>query len=576
MLKGLKIALQADTGKWFSRCYLCQKTVGNIPDTITVHVDDASKQPAAQFEVIDVGNGKIALKADTGKYVARCRGCIVNGAYPDSVTVHVDDPSAGYAQFTPELLANGKYALKADTGKYVARCNGCSPGSAVPDTVTIHIDDPSNAPWAQWTVNYMPFSYLERYDSIPADNVAERAKLVGQAMATDSANFFKEVRANRPIFITPQFVLVTLFPDVQEVFSRPEVFSVRLNAPKMDPNHGPVMLSRDNTEFNWREKSIMKTMLEWEDLPRIKKAAGEVAKAALDKSAATGKIETVNDLAKLVLVRMCGDYYGFPGPNLETMYRWSIATQSGMLRNLTNDPQIDAACVQAGKEMRDYLTQLLPQKKAVNSQSSAPKDIFTRLAKTNFTDNDIPFDDSRILTNMALLLVSTLETTAQAIVQSLEQILRRPDILPKAVQAAQANDDETLAKYVWEALRFRPVSPSLPRFCESDYTVAAGTPRATRIPAKSLVLVSLGSAMFDGAIIKNPDEFSIERPKHNYMHFGYGDHTCLGEHIGAVVVPEVIKQVLLRPGVRVIPGDEGKLQAQPNAILKGFVIAYDR
>ncbi|ACK66447.1 cytochrome P450 [Rippkaea orientalis PCC 8801] len=575
MFKGLKIALQADTGRWFTRCNNCQQTIGNNPDTVTVHVEGSvSEHPYAQFEVVDVGNGKIALKADTGKYVGRCNGCIVGGAYPDFLTIHVDDPSMPWAQFTPERLANGKYAFKADTGKYFGRCNGCSPTSAYPDTVAVHVDNPHNSPWAQWTVSYVPFSYLERYDAIPADNVAEKAKLVGRAMATDSRNFFKELRANRPIFITPKFVLVTLFPDVQEVFSRPEVFSVRLYAPKMDPNHGPAMLSRDNTVYNWREKSIMKTMLDWEDLPRIKQAAGEVAKAALDKFAPTKKIETVNELAKWVLVRMSGDYYGFPGPDRETMYRWSSATQSGMLRNLANDPQIHEASVQAGKEMRDYLTQLLQQKKANNTPSTAPKDIFTRLVQANLT-SDIPFDESRILTNMALLLISTLDTTAQAIVQSLEQLLRRPDILPKAVAAAKANDDVTFAKYVWEALRFNPVSPALPRFCESDYTVAAGTSRATRIPANSLVLVSLGSAMMDGAIVQNPEQFSIERPKHNYMHYGYGDHTCLGEHIGNVVVSEVIKQVLLRPGVRLIPGDEGKLQAQPNAILKSFVIAYD-
>ncbi len=34
MLKGLKIALQADTGKWFSRCNNCQQTIGNNPDSI--------------------------------------------------------------------------------------------------------------------------------------------------------------------------------------------------------------------------------------------------------------------------------------------------------------------------------------------------------------------------------------------------------------------------------------------------------------------------------------------------------------------------------------------------------------
>ncbi|MEM8719861.1 MAG: multicopper oxidase domain-containing protein [Cyanobacteria bacterium P01_G01_bin.39] len=151
---GTKIALQADTGKWLSRCNNCQQTVGNnYPDTITVHIDNPdSSNPYAQFEVLDVGGGKIALKADTGKYIARCRNCIINGAYPDFLTVHVDDPDLPYAQFTPERLDNGKYALKADTGKYVARCRNCSTGAAYSDTVTIHVDDPTNAPYAQWNI----------------------------------------------------------------------------------------------------------------------------------------------------------------------------------------------------------------------------------------------------------------------------------------------------------------------------------------------------------------------------------------------------------------------------------------
>ena len=149
---GTKIALQADTGKWFSRCNGCQPMADRIPDTVTVHIDDPQGLPYAQFEVVDVGNGKIALKADTGKYVARCRGCVIGAAYPDSLTIHVNDPAPSYAQFTPERLPNGKYAFKADTGKYVARCRGCSPNSAYPDTVTIHVEDPTNAPYAQWNV----------------------------------------------------------------------------------------------------------------------------------------------------------------------------------------------------------------------------------------------------------------------------------------------------------------------------------------------------------------------------------------------------------------------------------------
>lgn len=159
-LTGCKIALQADTGQWFTRCRGCQQAYFNgtnfNEDTVTVHVNDPDGAPYAQFEMIDLGNGKVALRSDLGQYVARCNGCVSGGAYPDFVTIHVTDPSVPYAQFDLELLPNGKYALKADTGKYVSRCNGCSPTAAYPDTVTIHVNDPSDAPYAQWRLVYLP------------------------------------------------------------------------------------------------------------------------------------------------------------------------------------------------------------------------------------------------------------------------------------------------------------------------------------------------------------------------------------------------------------------------------------
>jgi len=464
-------------------------------------------------------------------------------------------------------------------------------------------------------------SYLEQYDSIPSDRPQEKVKLVSRWIRTDWQLFFKELRENRPIFITPNFVLVSLFHDVQEVLSRENVFSVRLNASKMDPVvGGPFMLARDNTEVNWREKSIMQTMLQREDLPAIRKMAGEIAKAALDQWATKGEIEVVSQLGRYVPIRICGDYFGFPGPDLETMYRWSRATQTDMFKNLPNDPTIHAASLQAGKEMTAYLSNLLQEKRAqvapeqpltpvanlsiaellqalfhklFSSQStsqapsastSVPKpapqpgqmdDVFTRLVKTHFAE-DILFDDQRIISNMAGLLIGAGETTSQAIVQSLEQILLNPTVFAEALQAAQAGDNEKFDRYVWEALRFNPINPLVFRFCEQDYVLAAGTTRATRIPAKSIVFACTASAQFDASELPDPEVFLIDRPPHHYMHFGYGHHTCLGKYVGLMQIPETVKQVLLRPGVRLIPGDAGKIDFQGTPFPERFVVAYDQ
>ncbi|NES68923.1 MAG: hypothetical protein F6K24_28680 [Okeania sp. SIO2D1] len=150
-----KVALQvADTGKFMARCRDCQSTVVPIPDTVTLR--DGYNVGHAQFTVVPVSAGKIALKADIGQYVARCNGCIVDGATRDFLIIRKDDPNNPNVQFTPELLPNGNYALKSNSGQYVARCNGCSPTAAArgvtQDTVTVHVDNPTSKLHAQWKI----------------------------------------------------------------------------------------------------------------------------------------------------------------------------------------------------------------------------------------------------------------------------------------------------------------------------------------------------------------------------------------------------------------------------------------
>jgi cytochrome P450 len=447
-------------------------------------------------------------------------------------------------------------------------------------------------------------SYLEQYDSIPADQPQQKVAQASRWLREEWRPFFKELRENRPILPTPAFTLVTRFKDVQEVLSRNEVFTVRLYAPKMDPVAGPIMLARDNTPYNWREKSIMKAMLQPEDLPAVRKLVGRLADEALDRHAASGRIELVNQLARLVPVQLCGEYFGFPGPDVQTMFRWSKTAQTNMFKNLGNNPDIHAASVQSGKEMTAYLTDLLSKKRPPRSngtsgqgqqpagqeaffarllrllkelfggeQAGRPQptpaaaspngedDVFARLLKTHFPE-EVPFDDLRIIANMMALLIGTVETTSQAIVQSIEQILLRPDVFESALRAARGGDDQLFDAYVWEALRFNPINPLLFRYCESDYTLAAGTSREHRIPAKTTVFACTASAMFDATEIPDAETFRTDRPPYHTMHFGYGDHVCLGKYVGMVMIPEAVKRVLLRPGVQLIPGDEGKINFQ--------------
>lgn len=414
-------------------------------------------------------------------------------------------------------------------------------------------------------------SYLEQYDA--ADDKT-KVGLVSKWIRTDWRPFFKELRENRPILKAPTFTLVTRYPDVTEILSRETVFTVRAYQPHMDPVVGPFMLARDATALNWREKGIMQAVLMPEDLPQVRDTAGRLADQALDAASPEGRIEGVGKLGRFVPLSIVGEYFGFPGPDLASMYRWSKATQTNMFKNLQNDPAVHEAAVQAGKEMREYLTPLLAEKRAAaDSNGGAPQDTFSRLVRTEFP-TEVGFDDERILSNVMGLLVGTGETSSQAIVQSLEQILLRPEVHARAVEAAEAEDPAAFDEYVWEGLRHNPINPLIFRVSVQEYTVAAGTDRETVIPAGTLVFACTASAGFDEEVLPEAETFRTDRPNYLSLHFGYGHHTCLGRYVGSVVVPETVRRVLLRPNVHLLPPPEGKIDFQGGPFPENFWFGF--
>lgn len=116
------------------------------------------------------------------------------------------------------------------------------------------------------------------YDNT-TDAPARMALFFG-ALRADWRGLFAELRETRPVLDLPVMTVVTRWTDVVDLLSRNETFRVTY-APHMDPSVGPYMLARDGAVQNWRDKSAMRTLLRWDDLPTIRATAGEVAAAAL-------------------------------------------------------------------------------------------------------------------------------------------------------------------------------------------------------------------------------------------------------------------------------------------------------
>ncbi|MBS0425528.1 MAG: cytochrome P450 [Proteobacteria bacterium] len=400
----------------------------------------------------------------------------------------------------------------------------------------------------------MSTSYLERYDATPD---AEKFPLVRRWMDTEPLPFFKELRANRPILVTPDCTLVTRFDDVREILKMYKVFTVKPYVPKMD-NY---LMMHDDDALHTREKSLMQFMLNRDDLPRVRNLVAEIASGILDD--ANGKIEIVNSFCRMVPATLVQKYFGLTGANREDLIEWSYWNQYDTFHNQPFDllpaelsQRIIDRHSETSKKLGDYITMLIAkrllavrlEKLTFSTLVRLDDDIVTRMLRTSFA-KELDFDIKRLGVNAGGLLIGAIETTSQAVAQVLQYLFQHPQWMAAAKSAAQKEDATEFDGIVWEALRFVPITPYLFRTTVSDYTAAKGTNYETVLRSGTYVLPVTLSAMFDERAFESPDEFIPQRNWYNYFHFGFGDHECLGRYVGMVMIPEMARQVFLRKNI---------------------------
>jgi hypothetical protein len=168
-MQDITVASRADNGNYLSRCSGCIPNVYPelAQETVFVHVpeDKLLSTGAAHWKLQKLDNGKYALKADSGKYLARCAGGNP-GAAKDlndlgiftHVTATNPDQLPDAAQFTLERLDfNGTYSLKPGGGNYLSRCAGCTPtaNEGLKDqSIFCHAKTLVNP--AKWTIIILP------------------------------------------------------------------------------------------------------------------------------------------------------------------------------------------------------------------------------------------------------------------------------------------------------------------------------------------------------------------------------------------------------------------------------------
>ena len=372
-----------------------------------------------------------------------------------------------------------------------------------------------------------------------------------------------------PIVDTGAFKIAyaTRFDDVEEVLSRDDVFFVTYEKKMRAVSDGDnFFLGMQNTAEYQQDVANMRSVVRREDLAEIKKFVTSNATALVNQS--DGNIDFVSDLAKRTPARWFMNYFGCVHENEDELIEWSCDLFRFVFAT-GNSEEFDKKALKSAAAARAFLDKTISDRKASCDEKD---DILGRCLALQKSGTP-RMSDVNIRNNFLGLLTGAVLTTSSSTTNAIDQLLSRPEQLAEARQAALDGDDELLARYLFEALRFNPISPGLPRLCTQRYTIAEGTERATTIEPGNLVLASSLSAMFDSTKLKHPEEFSIDRPDFRYLFFGYGLHQCFGLYISQIQIPAIAKALLRRTDLRRASGDSGQIRLDggfPDRLLLQF------
>jgi cytochrome P450 len=409
--------------------------------------------------------------------------------------------------------------------------------------------------------------YLQRLD---AASDGDKLPLVNQRLKSEPLAFFEELRAQRPVLVTPGATLVARFDDVTDLLQQPKIFTVALYVPKM--GNGIYLMCHDDDALHTREKSIMQGLLNRDELPEVRRLVGQLCSEILD-GAPDHRLEAAYGYCRSVPAGLVQDYFGFTGIQRSDLIEWSYWNQYDTFHNqpfnlLTEAERrhITERHTITGERLTHYIEELIAHRwltvklsaaghllRRLWARASGSKaltdDIVARMLRSHFP-GEVDYDIQRLGVNAGGLLIGAIETTSQAVAQVLQFLIESAEWFPRAQAAARLADTTAFDGIVWEALRFVPIAPLLFRQCAVDATIGRGRSYETQVASGTYILALTQSAMFDPCAFENPQQFIPTRNWYHYFHFGFGSHECLGRYIGMVMIPEMVRQLMLRPGLK--------------------------
>lgn len=334
-------------------------------------------------------------------------------------------------------------------------------------------------------------------------------------------------------------LLLTRDADVRAAIAREAEFEV-VYGPRMRmlTDGRDFFLGLPDGEAYRRDTAAMRAIVHEGDLePVLAMARAEARQAVAGLS-----IDLPPALSARIPAMMVQRYFGVAMP-LEPLIADATILFHFLFSDLAADPTVTAAAMAAKNRVNAAIAASMP--------AAGPDTLLGRAVAAGVA-GDPAFDHAGIMANIIGILIGAIPTLSKAACLAVEELLRRPDALAGARAAALAGDEARLAGFVWEAMRFSPVSPLVYRRATVDTAIAGHD-----VAAGTMVLAATLSAMHDPAAIDEPARFRPGRAWESYMLWGEGLHRCWGDRINRAILPAMLTPLLAMPGLRQLAPPDG-------------------
>src|SRR5215211_746558 len=250
----------------------------------------------------------------------------------------------------------------------------------------------------------------------------------------------------------------------------------------------------------------------------------------LDRLAAKGNVELIEDFASAIPVEVIGNLLDVPHDEREPLRDWSLAIL-GALEPVVS-PTVFARGNNAVRDFLAYLEILVARRREKPGNPS--RDVLTRLIQGE--ENGERLTEKELLQNCIFLLNAGHETTTNLIGNGLVALLDHPEEKKRLIE-----NPALIKTAVEEMLRFESSNQLGNRMTVEPFELGG-----IALPPGTPVTLCIGAANRDPQQFADPERLDIGRTPNRHLAFGTGAHQCAGMALARLEGAIAISRFLAR------------------------------